>query len=260
MIEQFFRPDTLGQALELKAQFGAEAVYMSGGSKLNATPTRTGKTVAISLSRLGLDRIDQQQGQLHLGATLTLQSLKEDPRIPAVLREALGFVYSRHIRNQATLGGEIACACERHDGVLLPVLLVLEALVLLENNEQQSLEDYLAGPRNKLILGLILPEPNLRCATRHLNRNADGLRVLTAAVALDRKGAMRVALAGVTQKPMRLRDLERPDLADAALEAAVGELLTPTADLAGSVAYKRYIAGVVVADLLVDCQQQEEQA
>ena len=31
MIEQFFRPEQLGQALELKASFGNEAVYMGGG-------------------------------------------------------------------------------------------------------------------------------------------------------------------------------------------------------------------------------------
>ena len=46
----------------------------------------------------------------------------------------------------------------------------------------------------------------------------------------------------------------------AALEAAVSALIAPRADLGGSVAYKRYISGVVVADLLVECQQQEVQA
>ncbi|BEJ49342.1 hypothetical protein Ri1_19410 [Aeromonas dhakensis] len=109
MIEQFFRPEQLGQALELKARFGNDAVYMGGGSKLNAAPTRTDKKVAISLDKLGLGQIEQQHGQLHIGATVTLQALKDDPRTPAALCEALGFVYSRHLRNQATLGGEIAC-------------------------------------------------------------------------------------------------------------------------------------------------------
>ena len=55
--------------------------------------------------------------------------------------------------------------------------------------------------------------------------------------------------------PFRSRDLH-----GAALEAAVSELIAPREDLAGSISYKRYITGVVVADLLVDCQQQEVQA
>lgn len=258
MIEQFFRPELLGQALDIKARFGNDAVYMGGGSKLNATPTRTDKKVAISLSRLGLDQIEQQHGQLHIGATVTLQTLRDDPRTPDVLREALGFVYSRHLRNQATLGGELAC--QQQDSPLLPVLLVLEAVVVLENNRLQPIDDYLAGQRNALILGLVLPEPRLRCATRRISRNADGLSVMTAAVALDALGEMRVALVGVTPRPMRLRDVERHGLHDGALEAAVSNLLSPRADLAGSVAYKRYISGVVVADLLVECQQQEVQS
>ena len=123
MIEQFFRPEQLGQALELKARFGNDAVYMGGGSKLNAAPTRTDKKVAISLDKLGLGQIEQQHGQLHIGATVTLQALKDDPRTPAALCEALGFVYSRHLRNQATLGGELAC--QQQDSPLLPVLPVL---------------------------------------------------------------------------------------------------------------------------------------
>ncbi|MDN6774466.1 MAG: molybdopterin-dependent oxidoreductase FAD-binding subunit, partial [Enterobacterales bacterium] len=33
----------------------------------------------------------------------------------------------------------------------------------------------------------------------------------------------------------------------------------PRADIGGSEAYKRYIAGVVVAELLADCQQMSEE-
>lgn len=122
---------------------------------------------------------------------------------PAALCDALGFVYSRHLRNQATLGGELAC--QQQDSPLLPVLLVLEAVVVLENNLLQPIDAYLAGQRNALVLGIVLPEPELRCATRRISRNADGLAVMTAAVALDSIGEMRVAVAGVTPQPMRLR-------------------------------------------------------
>lgn len=37
MIEQFFRPDSVEQALELKRRYQDEAVWFAGGSKLNAT-------------------------------------------------------------------------------------------------------------------------------------------------------------------------------------------------------------------------------
>ena len=58
MIEQFFRPDSVEQALELKRRYQDEAVWFAGGSKLNATPTRTDKKIAISLQDLELDWVD----------------------------------------------------------------------------------------------------------------------------------------------------------------------------------------------------------
>lgn len=58
-----------------------------------------------------------------------LQPLRDARFIPAALREALGFVYSRHVRNQSTIGGEIAA--RREESVLLPVLLALDAELVL---------------------------------------------------------------------------------------------------------------------------------
>ncbi|EJA4670851.1 FAD binding domain-containing protein, partial [Escherichia coli] len=74
MIEQFYRPESVKQALELKRQFQDQAVYFGGGSKLNATPTKTTKKIAIDLSKLGLNKVSWQQGQLHIGAQIKLQA------------------------------------------------------------------------------------------------------------------------------------------------------------------------------------------
>ncbi|STL07205.1 putative FAD binding molybdopterin dehydrogenase [Escherichia coli] len=62
-----------------------------------------------------------------------LQPLRDARFIPAALREALGFVYSRHVRNQSTIGGEIAARQE--ESVLLPVLLALDAELVFGNGE-----------------------------------------------------------------------------------------------------------------------------
>lgn len=252
MIEQFYRPESVQQALELKRQFLDEAVYFGGGSKLNATPTKTGKKIAIALAQLGLNQVSWQQGELLLGATITLQALLDSPLIPQALREALGFVYSRHIRNQATLGGEIAAAPK--DSVLLPVLLALSASVVFGNGNTVTLEDYLADYPQELLLRVVLPDPYRRCATHKIARSAAGLAVLTAAVSCDAQLKVRIALSGVVARPSRLRDAEYNGLSGPALEKVVAEAVAPQADLCGSVAYKRYISGVVVADLLARCQ------
>ena len=97
------------------------------------------------------------------------------------------------------------------------------------------------------------------CATRRISRSHAGLSVITAAVALTDDGETRIALDGVADIPIRLRDVEAQQLEGEALEMAVRAAVFPREDLRGSVAYKRYIAGVVVADLYADCQQMGEE-
>ena len=252
MIEQFLKPASVDEAIRLKSQYKDEAVFMAGGSKLNATPTRTDKKVAISLAGLGLNEIKEQDGQLHIGATATLQQLIDDPRIPSALREAAGFIYSRNVRNQATLGGEI---CARQDeAVLVPVFLAMDARVLCADGQTVELESFLGGAHDSLVLTLVLPDPARPCATRKIARSAGGLTVLSAAVALGENGQC-IAVEGVVPRPVRLREVEKKGLAEVPLELAVSEAVAPQEDARGSVAYKRYIAGVVVADLLTDCLQ-----
>lgn len=182
MIEQFFRPDSVEQALELKRRYQDEAVWFAGGSKLNATPTRTDKKIAISLQDLELDWIDWDNGALRIGAMSRLQPLRDARFIPAALREALGFVYSRHVRNQSTIGGEIAARQE--ESVLLPVLLALDAELVFGNGETLSIEDYLACPCDRLLTEIIIKDPYRTCATRKISRSQAGLTVVTAAVAI----------------------------------------------------------------------------
>ncbi len=126
MIEQFFQARLCRTGAGTEAPLpGMKPSGSPGGSKLNATPTRTDKKIAISLQDLELDWVDWDNGALRIGAMSRLQPLRDARFIPAALREALGFVYSRHVRNQSTIGGEIAARQE--ESVLLPVLLALDA-------------------------------------------------------------------------------------------------------------------------------------
>lgn len=253
MIEQFFRPDSIEQALELKRHYPQQAVWFAGGSKINATPTQSGSRIAISLEKLSLDWADWDNGHLRIGMMTRLQTLRDTHFIPDALFEALGFIDSRHLRNQSTLGGEIAG--EQDESVLLPVLLALDALLVFADGETMPLESWLAAKDDRLLTELVIHEPYRACATRKISRSSAGLSVLTAAVALTEAGETRIALDGVADAPLRLRDVESQSLQGEALEEAVRQAIFPRDDIRGSAAYKRFIAGVVVADLYADCQQ-----
>ncbi len=257
MIEQFFKPDSVEQALELKSRYQDDAVWFAGGSKINATPTRPDKRIAISLQDLELEWVDWDNGALRVGAMTRLQTLRDAHFIPAALHDALGFVYSRHLRNQSTLGGEIAARQE--ESVLLPVLLALDAHLVFGDGKCLSLESYLADPGARLITEIVIKDPFRPCATRKISRSQAGLTVVTAAVAISEHDGVHIALDGVADGPLRLRDMESQQLEGSALEQAVAAAIFPQQDVRGSVAYKRYITGVVVADLYADCQQMGEE-
>ncbi|WP_239685869.1 FAD binding domain-containing protein [Photobacterium swingsii] len=118
MIEQYLTPDTPAQALEFKQLHGNDAIWFGGGSKINAAPTKTDKTIAISLGKLNLSQIEQQGDSLYIGAMCHIQQLIDHELVPVALKQSAAFIYSRHIRNQATLGGEIAA--RQPEALLIP--------------------------------------------------------------------------------------------------------------------------------------------
>lgn len=253
MIEMYLKPESVSQAIALKSEHGAKAVYFGGGSKLNATPTKTDKIVAISLAGLGLNVVARDGEGVRIGALTKLQVLLDNGATPPTLKQAIGFIYSRNVRNQATLGGEIASTKE--ESPLAPALLALQAQLLLGDGKTVALEDYLRSDRSALIQSVIIPDAGILCATNKVSRSAAGLNVLTAAVSIPAPGKVLISLDGVAAHPMRLRDVESSGLTGEALEKAVAAAIQPKADLRGSVEYKRYIAGVVVADLLAACSK-----
>lgn len=258
MIEQFFRPTTIEQAMDLKRRFQHQAVWFAGGSKLNATPTKTKRKIAISLQNLPMNNVDWDNGTLRIGVLTKLQQLRDMPSIPQALYDALGFIYSRHLRNQSTMGGEIAA--QQTESVLLPVLLVLDTEVVYADGQILSLEDYLATPDDRLLSEIIIKKPFRHCATRKISHSAAGWSVITAAVAITDKQQYRIALDGVGEKARRLLAIESLALQGEELEKAVSNAIRPVDNLLGSAAYQRYIAGILIADLLTDCRQKEERS
>ena len=258
MIEHYLKPDSTAQAIELMKQHLGVATYFAGGSKLNAAPTKTEKTVAISLANLELDNIEQQGEALHIGAMCRLQTIVDSELVPVAIKQAAAFVYSRHVRNQATVGGEIAAV--QDEALLLPSLIALKAKLELAESGEMDIEEYIASDKQGLILKVIIPNVNLMCLGYNITRSAAGLSIVTAAVSVEKTGEKIIALEGVAPTPVRLRDVESQDLKGELLEQAVADAIYPEADIRGSVEYKRYIAGVVVTDLLAECQHLAEEA
>jgi carbon-monoxide dehydrogenase medium subunit len=112
---EYFAPDSLEAALELKSQYGDEAKALAGGQSLiPAMNFRVAQpSILIDLNRVSDLRYIHKNGTLRIGS-MTIQSAAEhDPLVAAhtpLLHEAIPNIAHSQIRNRGTIGGSIAHA------------------------------------------------------------------------------------------------------------------------------------------------------
>jgi putative selenate reductase FAD-binding subunit len=269
MIEQFHQPTTVRQALALKKRFQGRAVFLAGGTHLNSNECDLRPEHYISLAGLGLDRIESRPGLISIGALCTLQRLADDRKVPAALKLAAAQLVNRNVRNMATIGGHVA-ANLRHSN-LIPMLVALDAklgLLRVGATKMMSVADYVSAPPAGLITKVVVPrlKPGRVAACRSLRASANARSIVTTAVSMTLvKNEVRnpiVALGGVTRHVVRLTAVEdalegRPLPEADELQALVSRSVRPVAALAGSAAFLKYEAGVVVALALQDARRQK---
>jgi putative selenate reductase FAD-binding subunit len=223
----------------------------------------------ISLAGLGLDRIVVKPGAVTIGPLCTLQRLIDDRKVPAGLRAAAAQIVSRNVREMATLGGHLASDPSYSD--LIPMLIALDAKLGLSRAGAAKtilVADYVAKPAAGLITKIVLPRRKAArvAACRNARASANARSIVSAAVSLMVvRNAVKdpiVALGGVAGHVVRLTTVEvaldgKPLPGMDELQALASRAVRPAADLSGSVAFRKYQAGVVVALALRDALGQK---
>ena len=110
---EFRAPRTVEEAARILAGEGTNAMALAGGTDLVPNMKRRQQVPRTLVSLRGIEslkRSDFDASGARLGACLTLSEIAEDPRFSngySALRQAAGQVATCHIRNMATLGGNI---------------------------------------------------------------------------------------------------------------------------------------------------------
>lgn len=255
MVTGILRPASVREALRMGRRPGA--AWLGGGTWLNS-PWGGSPRILVSLERLGLDAVECAGAGWRIGASVTLQRIVDSPGLPEAVRRAAALTAARPLRNMATLGGEMGL--RPRDSLLIPVLMALDAEVLVAGRwAPRGMEEHCRGAEAALVLGIRIPEPR-PCAVEAVSLSSRSPRTLVAAVGL-RGGAatalsgVRIAMSDCCGQSLRLRAAEealegRPIAPKKAVEAAVHAAFWPNADIHASGAYKRYLAGVLAADML----------
>lgn len=233
MIERFYKPKTIQEALSLKKKLKDDAIFLAGGTLVNSKDFPQRFTSLISLEGLKENDVKtSKKGEVRIGALCTLEQLIENNSIPEVLRKALSQVVSRNIRNMATLGGHIAGARACSD--LIPALIALEAEIEIYKPSAKylSLEEYLKEKPDGLITEISLPRAHTSrsqaFANFRLSSNSTSLLIAVASVQMKANRIIEpiIVLAGAGRRLARLTFLENK---------LHGEVLPPADEVAALV-------------------------
>ena len=272
MTYDYHEPREVAEALDLLVKHGEDAHLIAGGTAtvllLRQGLIRPGHVISLRAigALAGIDR--GHDGGLRIGATATHRQAERSADVRALspaLTNAFASVATVRIRNQATVGGNLAHADPAQDPP--PMLAALGAAVTVvspRGARSIAVEDLavdhftttLAG--DEIITEVIVPPlaPGTRATyVKFLPRTADDYATVSVAAAMRLADGVvadtRIVLGAVGPTPIRARAAEaalagakpsRERLAQAA--ALVRDEVDPLDDLRGSAEYKREMARV----------------
>ncbi len=263
---------TANEAVALLGRFGDDATVLAGGTAFvllwKQGLIRPAHVVDIhGVAELrGIARLPD--GGLRIGALATHRDAERHPAVASycpALAETFAHVATIRVRNQATVGGNLAHADPAQDPPVM--LLALDGVAVARSTRGErriplasffiDLMTTSLAP-DELLMEVLLPP--LAAGTRatyrkFLPRTADDYATVSVAAVRTPQGHVGVALGSVAATPVRADACERALAGGASpAEAArvVDEAIDPLDDARGSAGYKRRMAQVWTERALLD--------
>ncbi|QQE65508.1 xanthine dehydrogenase small subunit [Leptolyngbya sp. BL0902] len=266
--EQFYRPDSLTEVLELLQQYPT-ATLVAGATDLGLEMSwhRQHYPILISLEAVTeLKQVHNTPDFVEIGAAVPLSHIETNLHgIFPSLDEMIHWFAARQVRNRATLGGNIGTASPIGD--LPPVLLSLDATLKLagpSGERVMPLANFFLGYRQtqlqagEVIVSVTIPKATTPGTDRRLaqsykigKRGTDDISIVAAAFLVDVDANnqilhARLGYGGVAATPARATEAEAflvgKPWNHSTIQAAktiLQEAFTPLTDLRGSAEYRK---------------------
>ena len=272
--EQYFQPQSLEKALEIKAEYEDQIEVAAGSTDLLVANYERLHEIANWLDLVKLDdlkKIEVRDNKLHIGAMTTHLQLMNSDLVKenlAVLAAAAEDVGSPQIRSRGTIGGNICTSSPAGD--LLAPLLSYEASFKLQSVEGERIVDaekFFTGPKrnlmeaDELLTEIMIPlreNPREGAWIKVGRRKALVISTLTLSLVLefeaDKIVKSGLAMGSVAPTPIRLKEVEAmmvgknlSELDYKKLGQEVKARINPIDDLRGTKEYREDVA----VDLMV---------
>ncbi len=267
----YYRPESLQEALALRAEHGADLRVMAGGQSLvamlNLRLVAPGGLLDIS-GLPELDRIEDKGDRVEIGAAVTQSQLLDWPHLEERLRFlslALPWVGHAQTRNRGTVCGSI---CHGDPSSELPLTLaLLGGEVILRNRRKTrrlTADQFQLGmlvnacEDDEIVVAVSLPAGlgTRGCAFREVaRRHGDFAIVAVGLVVLD-DGRIRLGVGGMADVP-KVLDLPA-DIGDAAFAEEIDRFAWRArgySDIHASARYRRDLLRRIAPALLTEVRQ-----
>lgn len=241
MIVEYFRPQTLEEALKLISQKDPLTIPMGGGTVLNQPSPDP--IAIVDLQELALNGYENRGNTLELGATIKLATVLEIEQLPAALRKAIRHEATNNLRQMATLAGTLV-ACDGRSAITTTFLALDAQLSLEPGNEKISLGDLLPKRYSKLngrLITKISISASPQLAYQYVARTPADLPIVCVAVATWESRRTRAAIGGYGSAPRLVVDGIGSEGADVAARNAYSQ----AGDEWASAEYRMHLAGLL---------------
>lgn len=253
---EYTRPASVAEVVTTLRQAAGEGKILAGGQSLvPVMAMRMARpAVLVDVNRVpGLSSVEVDGDAVEVGATARHALLAAQDEHP-LLAEAAGWIGHIAIRTRGTAGGSLAHADPSAE---LPVVAVATGATVRvagpEGSRQVAAADLFTGMMttslgdDEMITSVRFPRPARWGFAEFARRHGDF--ALVTAVVAEIAGELRVTLGGVAAAPVRAVGAEKVlagggSARDAA--QAASEEIEPTADLHGSVPFRRAMAAEMV--------------
>ncbi|MBD3107417.1 FAD binding domain-containing protein [Bacillus sp. AGMB 02131] len=214
---QVWMPTSIETAIEQMSRLGSEARYISGGTLLQIQ-WESGHRIPrhlISLELIpSLKEIKvAEEGLLKIGALTTLAQCRKHSTIQTaqpILSQAVQSIAAPAVRSRATIGGNIMGGI----GDLIPLLLALNAKLLVQG-EEIEISNWLKSPvKNQLLTHILLPATKESSFFKKIGRRESfTAAIVTVAGTITKTDLgtiddIRLAAGGGDNKPILLDETE----------------------------------------------------
>jgi len=285
--ENYFKPKTPAEVASILHRYKDDALIMGGGTEVYELSERgllTSVKAVVDLSNLGLDQIKERDGEVLIGASVTLSQLESKRELYAdgslgCLPDALRDLGPPQVRNMATVAGAVTTCIPFFD---LPVALAcLTTIIEVEGDGGMRRvpiltfqKDYFQPDLNEgeFVAGLVIPkqEHGTKSAFTRFVSNAADWSIVNCASAIrvtrGKVASAKVVIGAVANKPFVANQtaaaLVGTELDDSALDSAGKaldkELVHPTSDGKASGAYRKRLAKILLKETVRKAASRKE--